>query len=55
MDQAEATDDDVREELADEVEDNEADELLKWARDLPEEVSGDFKASGSSFFKKGIV
>ena len=45
---------DIREEL-DEVVEEEADALLKWAKDLPE-VSGDkeFKASGSSFFKKGI-
>ena len=46
----------MREELADEVdEDQEAEDLLKWARDLPEDISGDFKASGSSFFKKGIL
>ena len=30
----------------------ELDGLLNWAKELPEE---DFQASGSSFFKKGIV
>ena len=43
----------MHDEIADDA-DQEADELLKWARDLPE-VSDEFKASGSSFFKKGIV
>lgn len=36
--------------------DGDVDGLLKWAKDLPD-VSGDgqFAASGSSFFKKGIL
>jgi hypothetical protein len=35
--------------------DNEVDGLLNWAKELPGADDQVFKASGSSFFKKGIL
>ena len=35
--------------------DNQVEDLLNWAKDLPDVSGDDFQASGSSFFKKGIV
>lgn len=33
----------------------EVDGLLNWVKDLPDVSGKDFEASGSSFFKKGII
>ena len=37
------------------IEEKEVDGLLNWAKDLPTLDDKDFKASGNSFFKKGIL